>query len=81
VISTPRQCWRKNSPTSLMRAPLRFSSDEDRECYRQGIRTLALVYVGILVLVVAVTALCGEWRKRDVTAKATAGAIDIPRRY
>jgi hypothetical protein len=63
-----------------MRAPLRFTSEEDRKCYRQGIRSLALVYVGILALVVAVTALHGEWRKQGVAAKTATGAIDIPRR-
>jgi hypothetical protein len=63
-----------------MRAPRRFTSDEDRECYRQGMRTLARVYVGIVALVVAVTALHGEWRKQDVAA-TTAGAIDIPRSH
>ena len=46
-----------------MRTPPRFTSDEDRQHYRQGIRTLALVYVGILVLLVAVTALRGDWGK------------------
>ena len=63
-----------------MRTPLRFTSDADRQCFRQGIRTLVLVYAGILVLVVAITALRGEWSKQDITAKATAGALDIPRR-
>ena len=80
VIPTPREFWRRNSPTSLICAPLRFASDEDRQLYRQGIRTLALVYVGIVVLVVAVTALRGEWRKQDVTTKAVAGTIETPRR-
>jgi hypothetical protein len=79
--STPRQCWRRNSPTSLVRAPLRFTSEQDRECFREGIRTLALVYVGILMLVVVVTALHGDWRKRDVRPQATAGATDVVRRY
>ncbi len=79
--ATPRQCWRRNSPTSLIRAPLRFTSEEDRQYYRQGIRTLALVYAGILVLLVAITALRGEWAKQDVTAKATAGIADIQRRH
>jgi hypothetical protein len=69
VIATPGQFWRRNSPTSLMRAPLWFTSDEDRQYYRKGIRILALVYAGILVLVVAVTALRGEW------ATATASAV------
>jgi hypothetical protein len=64
-----------------MRAPLRFTSDEDRQCYRKGIRSLVLVYAGILALVVAITALRGERHKEDVTAKTTAGAVDIPRRY
>jgi hypothetical protein len=59
----------------VKRAPLRFTSDEDRQYYRKGVRTLALVYAGILVLVVAVTGLRGEWRKQDVTAKATASAV------
>jgi len=81
VNATPRQSWRGNSPTSLMRAPLRFTSDEDRACYREGIRTLALVYAGILVLLIAITALFGEWRKPEVTAKAATGAVDIQRRY
>lgn len=81
MIPTPRQCWRRNSPTSLIRAPLRFISDEDRKCYRQGIRSLALVYAGIVVLLVAITALRGEWRKQDVAAKAAAGVVDISRRY
>jgi len=81
VIATPREFWCRNSPTSLVRAPLRFTSDEDRQLYRQGLRTLALVYVGILVLVVAVTALHGERHKQDVAPKATAGVIDIPRRH
>jgi hypothetical protein len=58
-----------------MRAPLRITSDEDRQYYRQGIRTLALVYAGILVLVVAVTSLRVEWRNQEVTAKAAAGAV------
>jgi hypothetical protein len=58
-----------------MRAPLRFVSDEDRQCYRKGIRHLALIYAGILVLVVAVTALRAELRTQDATAKATAGAV------
>jgi hypothetical protein len=59
----------------MMRAPLRFASDEDRQYYRKAVRTLALVYAGILVLVVAVTTLRVEWRKQEVTAKATAGAV------
>ena len=58
-----------------MRAPLRITSDEDRQYYRQGIRTLALLYAGILVLVVAVTSLRVEWRNQEVTAKATTGAV------
>jgi len=58
-----------------MRTPLRFASEEDRQCYRQGIRTLALVYAGILILVVAITTLRVEWRKQEVTAQARAGAI------
>ncbi len=58
-----------------MRAPLRFTSDEDRQYFRQSIRTLALMYAGILVLVVAVTALRVEWRNQDVAAKAAAGAV------
>jgi hypothetical protein len=49
---------------AMMRDSLRFTSDEDRQYYRKGVRTLALVYAGILVLVVAVTALRGEWRKQ-----------------
>jgi hypothetical protein len=65
----------------LIRAPLRFTSDEDRRYYRKGIRTLALVYAGILVLLIAITALRGEWSKQDVTAKATAGTADISRRH
>ena len=81
VDATASQCWRSHSPMSLVRAPLRFTGEEDRQHYRHGIRTLALVYVGILVLVVAVTALRGEWRKQDVTEKATAGMIDTPRRH
>jgi hypothetical protein len=64
-----------------MRSPLRFSSEEDRQYFREGIRTLALVYAGILVLVVAITALHGEWGKQEVTTKAAAGAVDIPGRY
>jgi hypothetical protein len=63
-----------------MRAPRRFTSDEDRECYRQAIRSLALVYVGILALVVVFTALHGEWRKQGVAAKTATSAIDIPPR-
>jgi len=59
-----------------MRAPLRFISDEDRQYYRKGIRTLALMYAGILALVVAVTALRAEWRNQDVAAKAAAGAAN-----
>jgi hypothetical protein len=59
----------------VKRAPLRFTSDEDRQYYRKGVRTLALVYASILMLVVAVTALRGEWRNQDVTAKAAAGAV------
>jgi len=43
-------------------------------------RSLALVYVGILTLVVAVTALRGEWRRQDVTTNTVAGTIEIPRR-
>jgi hypothetical protein len=39
------------------------------------------VYAGIVVLLVAITALRGEWRKQDVTAKAAAGVVDISRRY
>jgi hypothetical protein len=81
VISMPTQSWQRNSPTSLMRTPLRFTTDEDRQYYRQGIRTLALVYAGILALVVAVTALLGAWSKQELTAKAAASAIDIPRRH
>ncbi len=81
VTATPGQCWRRNSPTSLIRAPLRFTSDEDRQHYRRGIRTLGLVYAGILMLVVAITALRGQWHKPDVTAKVTPGAVEIPRRY
>ena len=42
---------------------------------------LALVYAGILMLVVAVTALRGQWHKQDVTTKVTAGAVEIQRRY
>jgi hypothetical protein len=80
VISTPKQSWRRNSPTSLMRTPPRFTSEVNRQQYRQGIRTLALVYAGILALVVAITALCGEWRNQEVAAQTTAGAVDIPRR-
>jgi hypothetical protein len=59
----------------MMGTPLRFTSDEDRQYYRKGIRTLALVYAGILVLVVAITTLRVEWRKQEVTAKATASAV------
>ena len=80
VVSTPRQSWQRNSPASLIRGPVRFTSDEDRQFYRQGIRTLTLVYAGILVLVVAVTVLRGGWSKPDVTAKANVGAVDISRR-
>jgi len=69
------------APNSLIRAPLRFTGDEDRQLYRQAIRTLALVYVGIVVLVVAITALRGEWTRQELTAKATAGVIDIPQRH
>jgi hypothetical protein len=81
VIPTPKQSWRCNSPTSLMRTPLRFVSEEDRQLFRKGMRTLALVYAGIAVLVVAITELRGEWRKQDVTAKVTAHAVEIPWRY
>jgi hypothetical protein len=81
VKPTSKQCWRRNSPTSLMRSPLRFSSEEDRQHFRQGIRTLTLVYVGIMVLVVAITALRGEWGKQEVTTKAAASADDIASRY
>jgi hypothetical protein len=58
-----------------MRTPLRFAREEDRQCYRQGIRTLALLYAGILVLVVAITTVRVEWRKQEVTAQARAGAV------
>ena len=57
----------------MMRTPLRFVSEEDSHCYRKGVRTLALVYVGILVLGIVVTSLRVEWRKHEVTAKAMAG--------
>jgi hypothetical protein len=81
VTATSGQYWRRNSPTSLIRAPLRFTSDEDRQQYRRGIRMLGLVYAGILMLVVAVTALRGQWHKQDLTTKVTAGPADIQRRY
>lgn len=42
---------------------------------------LGLVYAGILMLVVAVTALRGQWHKQDLTTKVTAGPADIQRRY
>jgi hypothetical protein len=58
---------------AMMRDSLRFVSDDDRQCYRKGVRTLALVYGGILVLVVAITALRGELQ--EATAKTTAGAV------
>ncbi len=82
----PKQRWQRNSPTSLVRAPLRFTSDEDRQLYRKGLRTMALVYAGLLVLVVAVTASRSEWRKQQLTEKATAGTITAtdlvhPRKY
>lgn len=83
VTATPRLCWRRNSPTSLIRAPLRFTSDQDRRDFHRGIRTLGLVYAGILTLVLAITTLRSEWHKQDATAKVTAGASasEIPRRY
>jgi hypothetical protein len=56
----------------MMSAPLRFVSDEDRQCYRKAIRHLALIYGGILVLVVAVTALRAELLTQEATAKPTA---------
>ena len=55
----------------MMRGALRVTSDEDRQYFRKGIRTLALMYAGILVLLVAVTVLRAEWRRQEVTAKAT----------
>jgi hypothetical protein len=58
-----------------MLAPLRFKSNEDRECYRKGIRLLALMYVGILALVVIVTSVRVELRTQDAVAKSTAGAV------
>lgn len=58
-----------------MRSPLGFTSDEDRQCYRKGVRALALVYAGLLVLVIAITALRVDWRKQEVTARATASAV------
>ena len=78
--AAPTQYWRRHSPTSLIRAPLRFTSDEDRQHFHRGIRMLGLVYAGILMLVVAVTALRGQWHKQDVTTKVTAGAVEIQRR-
>jgi hypothetical protein len=39
------------------------------------------VYLGIVVLAIAITALRGEWRKQDVTTKAVAGTIEIPWRH
>jgi hypothetical protein len=81
VNSTQSQCWRRNSPTSLIRTPLRFTSEEDRQHYRRGIRTLALVYVGFLMLVLAVTGLRAEWHNHNINTKAVAGAVDIPGRY
>jgi hypothetical protein len=75
VNSAPRQCWRRNSPTSLVRAPLRFASDEDRQLYRKGLRTLALVYTGLMVLGVAVTASRSDWRTQHLTEKTTAGSV------
>lgn len=59
----------------MMRAPLRFVSNEDRQCFRKGIQTLALVYGGILVLVFAVTTLRFELRTQEAAAKTTAGAV------
>lgn len=59
----------------MMRDSLRFVSDDDRQCYRKGIRTLALVYGGILVLVVVVTALRTQLHTQQATAKAMAGAV------
>jgi hypothetical protein len=58
-----------------MPGAFRFPSNEDRECYRKGIRILALMYVGILVLVAVVTALRAELRTEGDTAKATAGVV------
>jgi hypothetical protein len=74
VTATPQQCWRSNSPTSLIRAPLRFTSDEDRQHFHRGVRMLGLAYAGILMLVIAITTLRGQWHKQDVTAKVTTGA-------
>ena len=52
-----------------------FTSHEDRESYRKGMRLLALVYAGIGVLVVAVTALRVELHQQEAVAKATAGVV------
>jgi hypothetical protein len=82
----PKQPWQRNSPTSLVRAPLRFTSDDDRRLYGKGLRTLALAYAGLLALVVAVTASRNEWRKQELTERASAGTViaskpAYPRRY
>jgi hypothetical protein len=65
--------YRYCGSSAMMRDSLRFVSDDDRQCYRKGVRTLALVYGGILVLVVAITALRGELQ--EATAKTMAGAV------
>lgn len=80
LTAGPGHCWQRNLPTSLVRAPLRFASDKDRQLYRKGLRTLALVYAGLLVLVVALTASRSEWRKQELTANATTEAADFVRR-
>jgi hypothetical protein len=52
-----------------------FTSDEDRESCRKGMRILALVYAGIGVLVVAVTALRVDLHQQESAAKATASVV------
>jgi hypothetical protein len=80
-LARAEHCWRSYSPTSLVRTPPRFINEDDRQQYRQGIRRLALVYAGVLVLLVAITALRGDWSSQNVSAKATTGASDLPRRH
>jgi hypothetical protein len=65
----------------MVRHPLRFVSDEDRQTYRKAMRKLALTYGAIILFGIALISIRGHAGQTGVAANEGAVSVAINRMH